>query len=215
MNKKKYFEFLYLILLGALSSLSLPPYNFLVINFFTFSSFFIFLVKKKNLPKNKRGSFFYGWLFGFGYFFTNLYWIPISLTFDDNFKFLIPFALIVIPAFLAIFYGLVTFLLFMFNYKRITSLFFLFPLLFGLIEFLRGYILTGFPWNLFVFSFSNYLEILQVLSVVGTYALNLFCITLFICPAIIILRDSKKRFFNCHFFYIYTINIIFFWQLKN
>ena len=211
MNKKKYFEFLYLVSLGALSSLSLPPYNFLIINFFTFSSFFIFLVKKKNLPISKKSSFFYGWLFGFGYFFTNLYWIPISLTFDENFKFLIPFALIAIPAFLAIFYGLVTLILFMFNYKRITSLFFLFPLLFGLIEFLRGYILSGFPWNLLVYSFSNYLEILQVLSVVGTYALNLLCITLFISPAIIILRDSKKRFFNCYFFYIHTINIIFFW----
>ena len=28
-----------------------------------------------------------GWLFGFGYFLTNLYWISISLTFDQNFKF--------------------------------------------------------------------------------------------------------------------------------
>ena len=214
MNKKKYFEFLYLVLLGALSSLSLPPYNFLIINFFTFSSFFIFLVKKKNLPISKKNSFFYGWLFGFGYFFTNLYWIPISLTFDENFKFLIPFALIAIPAFLAIFYGLVTLILFMFNYKRITSLFFLFPLLFGLIEFLRGYILTGFPWNLLVFSFSNYLEILQVLSVVGTYALNLLCITLFISPAIIILRNSKKDFLIAIFFIFIPLILYFFGNLK-
>ena len=31
--------------------------------------------------------FLYGWIFGFGYFVTNLYWISISLTFDQSFKF--------------------------------------------------------------------------------------------------------------------------------
>ena len=39
---------------------------------------------------------------------------------------------------------------------------FLFSLLFGLTEFLRGNILTGFPWNLIAFSFSENLEILKV-----------------------------------------------------
>ncbi|MDB4846848.1 hypothetical protein OAH88_06725, partial [Candidatus Pelagibacter sp.] len=34
--------------------------------------------------------FKYGWLFGFGYFFSSLYWITIALTFDKNFKILIP-----------------------------------------------------------------------------------------------------------------------------
>ena len=116
MSKKKYLEFLYLFLLGALSSLSLPPYNFFVINFLTFSLFFIFILKKKKTLINKKTSFFYGWLFGFGYFLTNLYWISISLTFDSNFKFLIPFTIILIPTFLVSFYGLVTFFFFFFKF---------------------------------------------------------------------------------------------------
>ena len=55
-----------------------------------------------------KGKFFfiYGWLFGFSYFLSSLYWITISLTFDPNFKFLIPIALILIPSFLGLFYGL-------------------------------------------------------------------------------------------------------------
>ena len=87
-----------------LTSLSLPPLNYFFINFFTFSLFFIFLTKKFNQHSNKKFFFVYGWLFGFGYFVTNLYWISISLTFDQNFKFLIPFTIILIPSFLGIFY---------------------------------------------------------------------------------------------------------------
>ena len=201
MSKKKYLEFLYLFLLGALSSLSLPPYNFFVINFLTFSLFFIFILKKKKFLVNKKTSFFYGWLFGFGYFFTNLYWISISLTFDVNFKFLIPITIILIPAFLAIFYGLAIFFLFISNFKNILSLFFLFALVLGLVEFLRGIILTGFPWNLIAFSFLNYIEILQILSVIGTYAFNMLCISLFISPAIFILKRSSGHFIIFIFFF--------------
>ena len=112
-------------MLGALTSLSLPPLNFFLINFFTFSIFFGFLFKKLNLEK-KKYFFIYGWLFGFGYFLTNLYWITISLTFDENFTFLIPIALFLIPSFLAFFYAIVSLLFKIYNPKNILSAFFLF-----------------------------------------------------------------------------------------
>ena len=163
MKNKKYLEFLFLIILGALTSLSLPPYNYLFINFFTISLFFIYIFQKKRSNVINH-SFLSGWLFGFGYFLSNLYWISISLTFDENFSFLIPFALILIPLFLGIFYGLATYFFFKIDIKKPASNLFLFSLLFGLTEFLRGNILTGFPWNLIAFSFSENLEILQILS---------------------------------------------------
>ena len=58
--------------------------------------------------KDKIISFNLGWTFGFGYFISNLYWITNSLTFEDIFKPLIPFALILIPLFLGLFYGFST-----------------------------------------------------------------------------------------------------------
>ena len=191
MYKKLYIEFIYLVFLGMASSLSLPPFNYLIINFLTFSLFFIFLVKK-NIYKKNRFPFFYGWLFGFGYFITNLYWISISLTFDQNFKFLIPLSIIIIPAFLAIFYGLISYFFMILKPKKIVSSFLIFSLIFGVLEFVRGTILTGFPWNLIAFSFSNHLEILSITAIIGTYGFNLFCITLFTSPAIVILKNTKK-----------------------
>ncbi len=204
MKKKFYLESFLLIILGALSSLSLPPYNFFFINFITFSSYFIILFKKKKII-NKNKSFLYGWFFGFGYFLTNLYWITISLSFDENFEFLIPFALVLIPAFLATFYGLITYIFFKISIEKPLSNLFLFVLLFGVVEFLRGTLLTGFPWNLIVYSFSNILEFIQVTSLIGTYALNILCITFFTIPAIFVLRENKKETFATIIFLLLPI----------
>ncbi len=193
MKKKIIIEVFSLLILGALSSLSLPPFNFFLINFFTFSVFFIFLFKKLDIQFKKKIFFFYGWLFGFGYFLSNMYWITISLTFEQNFNFLIPIAILLIPAFLSLFYGVVTLIFFIFNFKNVINSFFLFSLLFGLTEYIRGNILTGFPWNLIVYSFSENINFISLLSIIGTYSLNLLTITFFTAPAIYILRKSKKE----------------------
>ena len=197
MKKKNYIEIIFLISLGVASSFSLPPYNYLIINFFTFSAFFIFLFKKSKIIQNKKFFFLYGWLFGFGFFLSSLYWISISLTFDQNFKFLIPITVVLIPAFLGIFYGFVTLCFIISKPKKTVSSFFSFSLFFGIFEFIRGSILTGFPWNLTAYSFSNHLEILSITSFIGTYGFNLFCISLFTSPAVFILRDTKKDIGVC------------------
>ena len=188
-----------------LTSLSLPPLNYFFINFFTFSLFFIFLTKKLNQHNNKFFCFVYGWLFGFGYFVTNLYWISISLTFDQNFKFLIPFTIILIPSFLSIFYGLISYLFIILKPKKIVSSFFLFSLIFGILEFVRGSILTGFPWNLIAYSFSNQLEFLSITSIIGSYWFNLFCISLFTSPAVFVLKNKKLDAGVCILFLIAVI----------
>ena len=126
MFKKNYFNFIYLIFLGAISAFSLPPYNFFIINFVTFTLFFIFIFDKKKTLLNNKSFFYYGWCFGFGYFLSGLYWISISLTFDETFKILIPLTIILIPAFLAIFYGLVTFLFSAFYSRKLIISFLIF-----------------------------------------------------------------------------------------
>ncbi len=170
--------------LGIISSFSLPPYSFFFINFITFPLFLAFLIS--NYKKGKWISFTIGWMFGFGYFISNLYWITNSLTFEDNFKTLIPFALILIPLFLGIFYGLVTLISSFFSLNKKFSSILIFSIIFSSIEYVRSFILGGFPWNLIVFTWTDYLPFLQILSLIGTYTLNLLSITIFLIPLIIL-----------------------------
>ena len=46
-------------------------------------------------------------------------------------------------------------------------------MLFGIIEFIRSFIFTGFPWNLIAFSLSDNIYFIQIISVIGTYSFNL------------------------------------------
>jgi len=212
--KKNFLNFIYIIFLGAVSSYSLPPYNYFIINFITFSLFFIFIFNKKKRTRSNKCFFKYGWCFGFGYFLFSLYWISISLTFDENLKFLIPVAIVLLPAFLAVFYGLITYLFSIFYSKSVISSFLIFSILFGTIEFIRGSILTGFPWNLISFSFSDSVYFIQILSLLGTYSFNLICISLFTVPALFILRNSRVEIIVCSFFILVSAFFLVFGSIK-
>ena len=178
--------------LGALTVLGFSPYNFTYVNFFSFSVllFLILNIKKKTKTKyrtrKKNLNFFYiGCAFGFGFFLFGNYWIAISLTHEDTFKNLIPFALILVPLFLSLFFGFVTFIIGPFAEKNISYVL-LFSLIFSIFEYIRGNILTGFPWNLISYSFVWSIESIQILSKIGSYSLSLILITLFCTPFLFI-----------------------------
>jgi len=212
--KKRYFNFFYLFILGGVSSLSLPPYNIFLINFISFSLFFIFLFNNRKENIDHLSHFKYGWFFGLGYFFCSLYWIAIALTFDENFQILMPVAIILVPSFLAIFYGIISYFFSIFFSKKIIISFLLFSILFGLIEFIRGHIFTGFPWNLIAYSFSENNNFIQIISVIGMYSFNLICISFFTCPAILILKTSKNEIFTCSILFVIAIFFSIYGDLK-
>ena len=179
------------LFLGAITSFSFPPYNFLIINFLTFPILFFFLieVQKKN---SFWLNFIFGWFFGIGYFFSNIYWIVYSLTFEDIFKPFIPIALILIPSFLGLFYAFITLATSKFTIGKNFSSILIFSLIFAFVEFIRGFILGGFPWNLIVYSWTSYLNSLQILSLIGTYSFNLISITIFLIPSVIFFKKKFK-----------------------
>jgi len=214
LSKKKnfYLEGIYIFLLGLITSFSLPPYNYWILNFFTLSLLIIFLYKQRD--KSFKIFFIYGFIFGFSYFVSSLYWIPFSLSYDENFKYLIPFAIVIIPSFLSLFYSF-AFVIFRFFLKRelIFSNILIFSLIFSFFEYLRGNILSGFPWNFFAYSFSENLNLIQINSLVGIYAFNMICITIFCAPSILYLNRNKKNLIGFFLilitsFSIYTYGII-------
>ena len=204
-------------LLGSITVLSFPPYNFFLINFFSFSLllFLISVISKKIYSKFRKKKFnryfFYiGCAFGFGFFLSGNYWIVISLTHDEAFKFLIPFALILIPLFLSLFFGLAVLISGQLIDKKIYFIL-LFSLIFSIFEYLRGTLLTGFPWNLISYSWIWSIESIQILSYIGTYSLSLVAITFFCTPFLFFQKIIVKK--NIIFFLslliLFIVNYVF------
>ena len=114
------FLVLYLLpfFIGSLTVFSFQPFNFTIINFIILPVFFYFIVfikkKSQNIYRKKPykiNLFIFGTAFGFGFYLSGIHWITYSLTFEENFKILIPFGLILIPLFLSLFFSIVTLIL--------------------------------------------------------------------------------------------------------
>ena len=182
-SKLNFFLFLFL---GFFLSFSLPPYNYVFLGFIIFP--FILYLLKLNQPKNPRIFFVYGLLFSFGYFISSLYWISYSLNFDPEVAILKPFAILILPLALSIFYGIGFYIFkrfFKFNFFFVLN----FSILMALTEYIRSFI-TGFSWNLFVYALNEQLASIQILNIIGTFSLNLITIFIFSFPYFLIKKNK-------------------------
>ena len=157
---KSRFLTLYIIpfLLGSLTILSFEPFSFLIVNLIVFPIFFyllVFINKKSKFVYRKKpykkNLFIFGIACGFGFYLCGVSWITNSLTFDENFKVFIPFALIFVPLFLSLFVGITTLLIGPYLKMNFPSLL-LFSSGLALSDFMRSIMFTGFPWNLWAYS---------------------------------------------------------------
>ena len=192
---------LYLIpfIIGSLTIISFHPFNISIINLIIFPLFFYLIVfiskKSKSVYRKKplrKNLFTFGLLFGFGFYLSGISWIVNSLTFDDNFKVLIPFALILIPLFLSLFIALPILFIGPYLNFNFTSVL-LFSGILAFSDYLRAHILTGFPWNLWAYSTVWVNEIIQVVNLIGLYSYNLVLITIFTLPIIIFFKISLTK----------------------
>ncbi len=223
LNNRTIVLYLLPFILGSLTVFSFQPFNFTFINFFLLPIFFLLIVyvrkKSQSIYRKKphrKNLFFIGIGFGFGFYLSGIFWIAYSLTFDESFKIFIPFALILIPLFLSLFTGLLTLIVGQFLSYNFSSLL-LFSGSFALSDYIRGKILTGFPWNLWGYSWSWLTEVLQVLNFLGLFAFNLLAITIFTIPAvlffkmilikrILIISSSFLLIFSIYIYGTFSIN---------
>tara|TARA_B100001057_G_scaffold42125_1_gene37717 strand:- start:5439 stop:7001 length:1563 start_codon:yes stop_codon:yes gene_type:complete len=220
---EKYLNNRYLVIyltpfiLGSLTILSFHPFNITIINLAIFPLFFYLIIyinkKSKSIYRKKpllKNLFIFGLLFGFGFYLSGISWITNSLTFDENFKVLIPFAFVTIPLFLSLFIALpVLFIGPQLNFNFSSLLLFSGILAFS--DYLRAHILTGFPWNLWAYSTVWMNEIIQVINLIGLYSYNLVLITFFTLPVIFFFRISAiKKILNFLLICVITLSLFIF-----
>lgn len=179
---------------GLLSTLAMAPFNGWPILFVTFPVL-VWLIdgaaagRWRGVPAAALS----GFCFGFGYFVSGLYWTGYAFFVDaQTFAWLSPFAVLGLPAYLALFpafgFGLARLL-----WTRDASRILAFAIALTASEWLRGFLLTGFPWNAYGYALSEPLALAQIASVVGLWGLTFIGVAIFASPASLIDGTSRGR----------------------
>ncbi|MBB4197018.1 apolipoprotein N-acyltransferase [Rhodoblastus sphagnicola] len=180
---------------GAIGVLALAPFSFFPA-FFVPMTLAVWLIdgsSGESLWASLRRAAGAGWWLGFGYFVAGLWWLGVAfLTDADRFAWALPLGVVGLPAGLAIFTGLgfaLARLLWSPGAARI------FALAAGLsaAEWIRGHVLTGFPWNDFGMALGANPVFAQFASVGGLYSLTVLSVLLFSTPALFGAGKSSRR----------------------
>jgi apolipoprotein N-acyltransferase len=177
---------------GAASTLAQAPTHFWPILFLTFP-LLVWLID--SMPAGRRRAAWLcaqiGWCFGFGYFTVGLYWIGHAFLVDaQTFGWLLPIAVTGLPAFLAVFPAMaiaVASMVWTQGPVRILAL----AAALTASEWLRGHLLTGFPWNAFGYALTSPLELAQSASLVGIWGMTFIAIAIFASPATLV--DNRSN----------------------
>lgn len=176
-------------LFGAISALAMPPFDAAPVLFATLPALVLLLdgaVADQSFGRRLRAAAAIGWWFGFGYFLAGLWWIGSAFLVEaDVFAWMLPFAVAGLPAGLALFYALATALAAVFWTPGPGRTFAL-ALGFAAAEWLRGHVLTGFPWNGFGYALTFTEPTMQAASLVGVYGLAFLAVVVFAAPAALI-----------------------------
>ena len=179
-------------LAGAIGALGLPPFGVFPAFFITLAVAVWLLDGTGSAGGNRftpgwralKLAFSDGWWLGFGYFVAGLWWLGAAFLVEaDKFAWLMPLGVLGLPAGLAIFTGLgfvFSRLLWSPGWQRAFAL----AAGLGLAEFLRGTILTGFPWNAPGMAFGQHVLLAQTASLIGLHGLSICAIAIFALPAV-------------------------------
>lgn len=178
---------------GALAAVALPPFDFPAVLFVSFPVL-VWLLDGAGVDPDAgllgrlTPAFGIGWWFGFGYFVAGLWWVGSALLVEaDTFAWALPLAVLGLPALLAIFYGLAAALarlLWSDGLRRIAAL----ALAFGVAEWLRSFVLTGFPWNAVGYGAMPVPVMMQSAHVVGLLGMNALTVFVAAAPALVATR---------------------------
>jgi apolipoprotein N-acyltransferase len=170
------------MLTGALASLSLPPFGYWPVLFVCLPGL-VWLLDGAGAKRSFVHGFVIGWSFSFGYFVPSLWWISEAFWVEpEKFAALIPFAVAGLPSYLALYWGAATGLAARFwdkGWRRVV----LVVCLLAVGEWLRGHMLTGFPWNLPGYAAASFEGLSQAASLGGIYALTLLVLLASAGPA--------------------------------
>lgn len=180
-------------LAGAPSALAFAPFDAWPLFFLAFPVLVWLIDGTAALPWRQRlkAAAACGWWFAFGQFLVGLYWVGNAFLVEaDQFGWMVPFIVIGLPALLALFPALAAAgasLVWRPGPARILLL----ALFWTVGEWLRGHVLSGFPWHLAGTIWAGSDAMIQFAALAGSYGLSLVTVALAAMPAV--LGDARWR----------------------
>lgn len=171
------------IVAGALAGLAQPPFGFLpgLLGY----ALILRLVDGAAREKPLRSAFLRGWLAGVGYFLVCVWWLAEPFQVDAAHQgWMAPFAVTLTTAGLALFWG-VAGLVYRLLAPRTVGRVLVFAGVFAFFEWLRGHVLTGFPWDLPGETWKAGSAMSQPAALVGAYGLSWLTLAIAAAPAMI------------------------------
>lgn len=173
---------------GGIAVLALPPFYNVWVLFISFG----FLLWFVNFLRNSKHIFKCGYYWGFAYFAFGLGWINNALLLDaDRFGWLVPISFVASGLFFGLFIAIPVWLSSFFN--NVFSRYWGLATLLVLFEWLRSFVLTGFPWNLFgsVLAFSD--ELMQIADIFGVYGLSWMVLIVAMSPLLFMVVSGWNK----------------------
>lgn len=182
------------ILFGAGAALALPPLHLLPLAVVGFSGL-VWLVEGAAASARRPGvaAFLVGWWFGFGHFSVGLYWVANALLIEwQRVGWMIPFAVFGLAGVLGMFAGLATLGVRASRARGVAGVCAL-AVTWALGEWLRGHVLTGFPWNLTATMWVESVPLIQGTALFGAYGLSALSVLVCALPATLASDDRRLR----------------------
>ena len=169
---------------GLLASLSVAPVHLSAILLISLPALVMLIDATRRAQRPVADAALVGWLFGLGMCLPAYTWIANPFYVEaEKYAFLAPVAMFGMAALMALFVCIgvaIAARLWTNNWTRVLIL----AAAWSVGELLRGYIATGFPWNLIVYSWADNLAAVQLVSVIGPYGLGMVFVALCASPAI-------------------------------
>lgn len=176
---------------GAVSALAYAPFYLWPVFFVTFPALVVMIDAAGRARRPWFDAALVGWAFGAGYFFVGLHWVGFAFVVDaDRHAWLLPFVAVLFPGGLALFFAAaagVARLRWSNGWARVALL----AANLSVFEWLRGHILTGFPWNLPGYAWSGFDAMFQAASLFGIYGLSLVTLVAALLPAALVNADGR------------------------
>jgi apolipoprotein N-acyltransferase len=178
---------------GLLSALAFAPFGVFPLLLLGCGALVLLIDGAQTSAHPVRAAAWAGWAFAFGQFLAGLYWIGYAFFVDAaDHLWQMPFIMVLLPGGLALLIALACGVASRFWNKGWPRVF-LFAGCYATVEWVRGWLFTGFPWNLPAYGWGASLAMMQANAVVGAYGLSL--LTVLFGASLALLFDRSRDWF--------------------